>query len=125
MSKKIMIVEDEEDIRVYLETLLQENGFETATAFDGLKASDKIKEYNPDLVLLDIIMPNETGVKFYRGLKKSDEYKDIPVVICSGATSYKELFELDRTALPKPFAFVEKPIDRKELLSQVSKALGM
>jgi len=124
MAKKILIVEDEEDPRVYLETLLKESGYETAVAEDGIKASAKLAQFNPDLVLLDILMPEESGIKFYRDLKKDSKRRDVPVIVVSGATQYKPLFDLDRHALPKPFGFVEKPIDREELLKKIKQALG-
>lgn len=124
MAKKILIVEDEEDPRVYLETLLQENGYETAAAEDGVKASAKLGKFGPDVILLDILMPEESGIKFYRDLKKDAKHRDVPVIIVSGATQYKPLFDLDRHALPTPFGFVEKPIDREELLQKIKQALG-
>jgi CheY-like chemotaxis protein len=124
MPKKILIVEDENDPRVYLDTLLKENGYTTLTAEDGLKAAGKVKEFMPDVILLDILMPEETGVKFYRDLKKDKELQNIPVIICSGATQYKPLFDLNRQALPKPFGFIEKPVDRDELLKKITEALG-
>jgi DNA-binding response OmpR family regulator len=83
VAKKILVVDDEPDTRTYLETLYQENGYETATASDGEVAMPVTLEFKPDLISLDIIMPNETGQKFYRKLCKSDELKNIPVVFCS------------------------------------------
>jgi CheY-like chemotaxis protein len=124
MPKKILIVEDENDPRVYLDTLLKENGYTTLTAEDGEKAAAKVKDFMPDVILLDILMPAETGVKFYRDLKKDKALGKIPVIICSGATQYKPLFDLDRHALPKPFGFIEKPVDRDELLAKITEALG-
>jgi CheY-like chemotaxis protein len=124
MSKKILIVEDEPDPRKYLEVLLKEHGFDTFCAEDGIQAMDKVKELEPDAILLDILMPRETGIKFYRDLSKDDEYSKIPVIVCSGATQYKPLFELNRQALPKPFAFVEKPIDKELLIEKLKEAVG-
>ena len=123
MAKKILIVDDEEDPRTYLETLFQENGYETATANDGDVAFEKAKEYKPDLITLDIIMPSETGQKFYRKLCKDPELSKIPVIICSGVTRYKELFSRDHATMPKPFAFIEKPIDRDALLGKIKELL--
>jgi len=124
MAKKVLIIEDEEDPRVYLETLMKENGFEVESAPDGIKGFGKAKEFKPDVILLDILMPEETGVKCYRDLRKDSGLHNIPVIICSGATQYKPLFDLDRNALPKPFGFIDKPIDREVLLAKIKEALG-
>jgi CheY-like chemotaxis protein len=124
MSKKILIVDDEADVRTYLEVLFQENGYETAVASDGDEAMPKVKEFKPDLISLDIIMPHESGQKFYRELVKDPDFSKTPVIICSGVTRYKELFSRDHRTMPKPFAFVEKPIDKVELLNKVKEAVG-
>lgn len=123
MAKKILIVDDESDIRVYLEVLFQENGYETAVATDGDEAMAKVREFKPDLITLDIIMPHETGQKFYRHLVKDPEFSKTPVVICSGVTRYKELFSRGHRTMPKPFNFIEKPIDKDMLLKTVKEAL--
>lgn len=124
MSKKILIVDDEQDPRTFLEVLFKEEGYQTAVAVDGNEAMPKVKEFKPDLITLDIIMPQETGVKFYRALRKEAAFSNIPVIICSGVTRYKDLFARDYATMPKPFAFVEKPIDKQELLDKVREALS-
>ncbi len=124
MSKKILIVDDEADVRTYLEVLFQENGYETALASDGDEAMPMVKEFKPDLISLDIIMPHESGQKFYRELVKDPDFSKTPVIICSGVTRYKELFSRDHRTMPKPFAFIEKPIDKDELLNKVKEAVS-
>lgn len=124
MAKRILIVDDEADVRTYLDVLFKENGYETDTATDGDEAMPKVKEFKPDLITLDIIMPHETGQKFYRALCKDDRFAKIPVIICSGVTRYKELFSKSYATMPKPKAFIEKPIDKEALLAQVKEALA-
>jgi len=124
VAKKILIVDDESDPRTYLDVLFKENGYETAMATDGDEAMPKVEEFKPDLITLDIIMPRQTGQKFYRSLCKHETFGKIPVIICSGVTRYKELFSRDHKTMPKPFAFIEKPIDKEELLGKVKEALG-
>ena len=124
MAKKILIVDDENDPREYLKVLFEENGYETAMATDGDEAMPKTKEFMPDLISLDIIMPRETGVKFYRLLCKDPVLSKIPVIICSGVTRYKELFARDHATMPKPVAFIEKPFDKDELLKKVKETIG-
>ncbi len=118
-----MIVDDESDTRAYLEALLTENGYQTRQATGGREASTIVKKFTPDLVILDIIMPNETGIEFYREMYLDTKLRHVPVVILSGVTRYKELFAGDSALLPKPFAFVEKPIDRENFLAVLKSAL--
>ena len=122
MSKRVLIVDDEADVRVFLETLLKENGYETVVATDGDAGFEMARKVHPDAITLDIIMPHETGVKFYRKLIKDADLKDTPVIILSGVTRYKDLFGRDHATMPKPLAFVEKPIDQAELLALLKKA---
>ena len=119
MAKKVLIVDDEEDVRTYLNSLLSNNGYETEMAEDGEDAFRKVKAFGPNVVILDIIMPNQSGVGFYRNLKKSEIYSDIPVIILSGVTAYKDFFARERGGLPKPQEFVEKPFSTEDLLSKV------
>ena len=124
MKKKILIVEDEKDPKRFLEILFNESGYETATASDGREAFEMVKSFKPDVVTLDIIMPEESGVKFYRDLKKEVEYADLPVIIITGVSRYKDLFKRDYATMPKPFAFIEKPIDSDVLIQKIQEALS-
>ncbi len=123
MKKKILIVEDEKDPKRFLEILFNESGFETATASDGKEAFEMVKSFKPDVITLDIIMPEQSGVKFYRDLKKNEEYADLPVIIITGISRYKDLFKRDYATMPKPYAFMEKPIDGEVLIRKVQEAL--
>ena len=69
-------------------------------------------------------MPEESGVKFYRDLKKEVEYADLPVIIITGVSRYKDLFKRDYATMPKPFAFIEKPIDSDVLIQKIQEALS-
>jgi CheY-like chemotaxis protein len=124
MEKKILIIDDEADARTFLEVLLTENGYRATTADGADDGLIKAKGNRPDLILLDIIMPNETGVKLYREFHADPELSKIPVIIVSGVTRYKELFARDHATMPKPFAFVEKPVNKTELLTKISQAIG-
>ena len=69
-KKKILVVDDEPGVVAYLETLLQDNGYETVSAADGHLALEKFKSEHPDLVTLDISMPEKSGIRFYRDVKE-------------------------------------------------------
>ena len=71
-KKVVLIVDDEPDFRVYLSTFLEDNGFLTVTAKDGDEALAKVQRNRPDLITLDITMPEKSGVRFYREMKDGD-----------------------------------------------------
>ncbi|MGM0668668.1 MAG: response regulator, partial [Gemmatimonadota bacterium] len=77
-QRTILVVDDDPDARDFFVTVLEDNGFATLTARDGNEALDRLGERKPDLVTLDITMPEKSGVGVYRGIKENDRYKDIP-----------------------------------------------
>ncbi len=123
--KRILVIDDEEDTLSYLTTLFADNGYETLTAKDGAEAMEVVKKEKPDLITLDIIMPRESGVKFYRQVKEDEELKKIPVIIVTALTGYAYdpqgflKFIKARKSVPQPEGFVAKPVDRDELLELV------
>lgn len=129
-KKLILVVEDKPDEASYLTTLFEDNGYATATASDGNQAMAKINKAKPDLITLDMSMPEKSGVKFYRELRETPELADIPVLVVTGVTGFGgksedfERFLASRKQVPPPEGFVSKPIDRDQLLDRVSKLLG-
>lgn len=117
MSKKILIVDDEQDIRDYLETLLQAEGYETVTAADGVEGLEKLKQEVPDLITLDLQMPNDTGTAFYRKMHRDEKLGKIPIIIVSGIPGR-------HLAVKQPVAVFDKPIDKDALLEAVRSAIG-
>ena len=85
-KKKILIIDDERSVVTYLETLLEDNGYETVSAEDGRIGFEKAKSEKPDLVCLDITMPQESGIRFYRNLKDDPELGSTPVVVVTAVT---------------------------------------
>jgi CheY-like chemotaxis protein len=116
MAHKILVVDDESDVRKYLETLLKTGGYDVVMASDGDEAMKIIEQDPPDLISLDIMMPKETGVRFYRKIKKKDSLKDIPIVVVSGMAGR-------HLAVPEPNAIFEKPVDRDEYLKTIKSLL--
>ena len=114
MPKKILVVDDEAHIVKYLTAFLQDCGYETCSASNGEEAFKMLKQERPDLVTLDLQMPNETGTRFYRNMSKSKEFKNVPVIVVSGIPGR-------HLAVSKPVAVFEKPIDREALLEVVKK----
>lgn len=117
MEKKIMVVDDDPVIVKYIVALLQDNGYQTCSAADGLEAYDLIKEEKPDLITLDLEMEAEWGPKFYRRLTKEEEFKNIPVVVISGLAGR-------HLSIKKAVAYLAKPFEPSELLDIVKKTIG-
>lgn len=86
MAKKILIADDEEDIKVVTQLFLESKGYEIVTAYDGLDALDKVKSEKPDAVLLDIMMPLIDGFEVCQRMKEDPELAGIPVVMMSAST---------------------------------------
>ena len=127
MSNKIMIVEDDPEISAYLRTIFEDNGYETSLAVSGIDAIKKVKEDTPDLITLDLMMPGSWGNVFYQKLQKTEELKDIPVIVISGADSVLPMGDIKKEKvmkLEKAAAFIKKPFDRDELLNKVSALLN-
>ena len=116
MSKKVLVVDDEADVRRFLTAILEKHGYETVTAEDGKVALDIARRENPDLVTLDLQMPHGTGTDFYRKFTRGSEYADTPVIVISGLAG-REL------AVKKPVAVFDKPIDPDEFMAAVRSAL--
>ncbi len=123
-SKTILIVEDEPDTATYLSALLGDAGYNTVEAEDGVKALERVKTSRPDLITLDISMPEKSGVRFYREMKESDEWKGIPIIIVTGLSSDFKKFISTRRHVPPPEGYLSKPIDREQMLSLVQAQLG-
>jgi len=86
-KKKILAIDDEEDIRFILQEELTDEGYEVYTLGDPTQALDKIEEIQPDLVLLDIKMPQMSGTELL-GLIR-DKYYDLPVILLTAYSSFK------------------------------------
>ena len=118
MAKKhILVVDDEKDIVEFLTQLLEDNGYEVTSANDGLAAMNLVQERKPDLILLDLQMPEETGTGLYRKLQHKKDYKDIPVIVISGLAG-------NYLAVSKSVPVIDKPPKEESVLEEVRKALG-
>ena len=116
-KQQVLVVDDEKDIVEFLTQLLEDNGYEVKSANDGSEAMNLVQESKPDLILLDLQMPEETGTGLYRKLQHKKEFKDIPVIVISGlAGSY--------LAVSKSVPVLDKPPKEESVLEEVRKALG-
>lgn len=131
MTKKILIVDDEPDIVSYLEMVLQDQGYETTTAGNGNEALEAVKQNRPDLVTLDITMPEASGTRFYKEVRTDPELAQIPIIIVTAVTGLGgdkhayEKFISNRSLVPAPEAYFPKPIDREAFIKAVNALLSV
>ena len=118
---KVLIADDEPDIVYVLSEVLSDEGYDTITAADGEETLRKAKEYKPDIILLDIMMPKMDGYSVNVQLKSQPETKDIPVIVITGRGQLKELFDMNEKAPIDDF--LEKPFPVKELLERMDRLL--
>ena len=110
---------NEEDIRRYLGTLFEDNGYTAITADDGKEGVRKAVEEKPDLITLDVSMPEESGVRALRDIQSNESTSEIPVIIITGVSiDFKRFIETRKQVHP-PEGYFEKPVDRDELLKKV------
>ena len=130
MSNKVLVVDDELDIRVFMTTLLETNGFKTLSAADGRQGLEIARTGKPALVILDVMMPSESGIQMYRELKGDPTMKDIPIIMVSAVSrktffhSQQVLDEYKGEKVPEPAAYIEKPPDPDQLLHVIRQILG-
>jgi CheY-like chemotaxis protein len=141
MPKKILIVDDEADQRTFLSTVLEENGYASISAKDGVEGLELLRQEKPDLVLLDLMMPKKSGISMFQELRSDSNLSHIPVVVVTGVSEvtgvdfrnfmYKQPLRdekkfVETTGLTKytiPDGYIEKPIDPDELIKAIKAAL--
>lgn len=118
-KKKALVVDDEADVRAYLGALLEDSGFEVSMAEDGLQGIEVARNEKPDIITLDISMPDQSGVRTYRQLKTDDALKHIPVIIITGFSDKMRTYLKKLAGFPFPEGFMNKPIDPEELQKMI------
>ncbi len=129
-AKKILIVDDELDVRIYLRTLFETSGYLPIVTRNGREGLQKARESLPDLIILDVMMPEVGGVAMYRELKSDRKLDSIPVIMLTGIgqksfSHFLKMINLKATdPLPQPDAHMQKPLDHEKLLELARKILG-
>jgi CheY-like chemotaxis protein len=116
-NRQVLVVDDDQDMRDYLQTLLEDNHFEVRMARNGVEAYRMVQEERPDLILLDLQMPGETGTDFYRKLHGHTDLRDIPVIVISGVAGRN-------VAVGRTVVVLEKPLEEERLLEEVGKVFS-
>ncbi len=129
MAKKVLVVDDELDMRTFVTTLLETNGYKPLAAQDGMQGLEMARKNKPALIVLDVMMPRESGITLYRELKGDPDLKEIPVIMLSALSkktffhSQKVLDEYKGEKIPEPAAYIEKPPEPDEILEAIRSCL--
>ena len=133
MRKKILIVDDDPDVVLYLSTVLGDHGYSTIDAPNGRDGLKKMKSERPDLVLLDLMMPLKSGIAMLADIKEDEDLREIPVIMITGVSGevgidLEAFFQKgsdgeQQEYVSKPHGYIEKPVDPETLLRLVKKAL--
>ena len=131
MAKKILIVDDDPDVVVFLATVLRDHGYETLDALDGREGLERAIRDRPDLILLDLMMPHKSGISLLADLGQDETLKGIPVIMVTGVTGETGI-DLDAllsrdvtpTSAKKPAGYLAKPVDPDELMRAVKQTIG-
>lgn len=130
MPHKIMIIDDEPDIRLYLAAAVEDNGFEPITLDADKPAVCVIADTQPDLIVMDIMMPMRSGISIYKEIRASELLRHIPIILISGMVGASDFMEKGFLELvvdqriPPPDGFIEKPIDIDILIQNINELLN-
>ncbi|MBS0013169.1 MAG: response regulator [Desulfobacterales bacterium] len=114
MAKKILVIDDDPSTVKYLVSVLKNNGFETCEAYDGVEAMAVLQREKPDLITLDLEMPEEWGTRFYRKLRKQEgALRDTPVLIISAMPSR-------HLSVRDVVGYLSKPFDPGEVIDIIN-----
>jgi CheY-like chemotaxis protein len=116
MDKKILIVDDDATTLKLLEAFLAGKGFKVRMAADGIEGLEKVKQEQPDLVLLDVMMPRMDGYGFVREVKKNIKFRSIPIVVLTAREMMRDVFAQEGIK-----DYIVKPYDPEELLKTLLK----
>jgi DNA-binding response OmpR family regulator len=120
MSQTILVAEDQEHIRSLITYKLRHSGYTVVTAVDGLEAIKKAEETNPDLILLDVMMPLLTGFEVLARLKQHEKLKTIPVLMVTAQSQEDEVIKGLELGADD---YITKPFSPNELVARVKTVL--
>ncbi|MBW2592030.1 MAG: response regulator [Deltaproteobacteria bacterium] len=129
-EKKILVVDDEPDVRNFLAACIQDAGFMVDSAVDGQEALEKIEKEIPDLMTLDMVMPRKSGIELIRTLRKNDKWSKLPVIVITAharnefASEDIKSFDAFTSGL-KPRRTIEKPVTPKVLVNTICQILDV
>lgn len=130
-EKKVLVIDDEPDVRDFIATCLEDAGFQVRTAINGVDVEEKIEEELPDIMTLDMVMPRKSGLSLIRKMRKHDTWNKIPVIIITAHAKdemakedVKEIL-INAEGKQENRFLMEKPIVPSKLIDQVCKILNV
>jgi DNA-binding response OmpR family regulator len=121
MKKSVLVVDDEWRTREMLRMLLELEDYEVFEAEDGLDALEKAELYNPDVMILDVMMPKMDGIDTCKALRRNEKTADLPIIMLSGKTQEQAIRE---GLAAGATAYMTKPMSHKELLTNIHAAIN-
>lgn len=118
--KRILIVDDEDDIAFVLAQMIKSKGYEVERVSDGQTALDNINESAPDLIVLDVMMPGLNGYEVCRSLKESSQLKDIPVIMLTAKAQKSDITWGEEAGAD---LYITKPFENQEVIAAIKKLL--
>ncbi len=122
-GRRILVVDDEEDVRVFISTVLEDAGAQVLTASDGEEAIEVARREKPDFITLDLSMPGKDGVEAFAELRRTAGLETIPVCIVTGHPEFRRAI-YDRPVAP-PEGYMDKPVDEEKLVSTIYRILEL
>lgn len=115
MSKRVLVVDDDEDMQALLQTVLEKQEYEVVTAEDGLVALEELEKSIPDLIVLDLMMPRMDGYTFAEELRNRGLQSSIPIIVLSADVGAKQ--KINQLGAD---SYIAKPFDVRDLLGEIS-----
>jgi two-component system alkaline phosphatase synthesis response regulator PhoP len=126
MAKKILLVDDDPDMVDAVRAILESKRYEVAAAYGGMEGLEKARTENPDLIVLDVMMPDRDGYEVCKELKADPELSNIPVLLLTAVVShipttrYTQQMGLETEADD----YIDKPVEPKELVRRIETLLA-
>ena len=121
MAKKILIVDDDPDLVEAVSTILESKGYAAVAAYGGVEGLAKAKSESPDLIVLDVMMPDKDGYEVCKELKADEQYRSIPILLLTAVvskistTKYTQQMGIETEADD----YVDKPVEPDELVRRI------
>lgn len=112
-NRRILVVDDERHIVRLVQVNLERAGYEILTAYDGIEALEKVKTENPDMVVLDVMMPRMDGFEVLKNLQADPRYQNIPVIMLTAKAQDADIFKGWASGVS---SYLTKPFNPRELL---------